>query len=92
MTDVGDASRPVYDHAHVTFFDQPGLTGVQAHADSHFYTLRPIVGGQGALDLHHSSYSLGCTGKRCEESITLVVDLTTIPVSEGPSGYLVLVG
>ena len=89
---VGDAGGAVDVHADVALFDQPGLAGVQAHADAHLGVVRPGLGGQLLLHLDHRVDGVGGAGEGGEEGVALGVDLPAVELLEGGAQDGALVG
>lgn len=80
---AGLAGGAVDVHAHVTFFHQPGLAGVQARPDSYCGLSRPRVVNQGGLDLDHGGHGLGSFRESGEKGVALGVHFTAVPLLQG---------
>ena len=77
-----DARREMHIHPHVAFGNQRGLSGMQAHPDTHLHAFRPGVSSKSALCSDRCRDSICSTSKHHEKGIPLRIHLVTMEVEE----------
>ncbi len=82
MRGAHDAGGPMHIQANVALEGEFRLARMQAHADAYRHTICPDMASQGTLPSYRCGNSIGGTGERHEEGLTLRVDLVTVILVE----------
>jgi hypothetical protein len=90
MAEGGDPRGLVHIEAHVGATGQATFTGMEAHANPDGSIGRPLVRGEGALDVGGRGHGVRGQAEDGEECIALVQDFNPVVVADGPAHDLVM--